>query len=192
MDFFMSRNQGLKDLVIESHICIGEWNDVRGASRDGKLAKSPLVNNRPFLSGMWNAYVMEHNHQNIALVLFYFGNGTRPSSQCIKQRKIRFSKTRIAYYSNSVATHDQVLLLGGDVAKNPGPGQEKAANTKNIASSSKTTPAKCDFCEKTIRRNQKSILCVNCIGYFHWKCVHWKPMVSDWLCDKCIMAALPF
>ena len=140
---------------------------------------------------MWNAYVMEHNHQHIALVLFYFGNGTRPSSQCIKQRKIRFSKTRIAYYSNSVATHDQVLLLGGDVAKNPGPGQEKAANTKNIASSSKTTPAKCDFCEKTITRNQKSTLCVNCIGCFHWKCVNWKPMVSDWLCDKCIMAALP-
>ena len=86
----------------------------------------------------------------------------------------------------------QELLLSGDVAKNPGPGQEKAANTKNITSSSKTTPAKCAFCEKTIRRNQKSILCVNCIGCFHWKCVNWKPMVSDWLCDKCIMAALPF
>ena len=66
---------------------------------------------------MWNAYVTEHNHQNIALVLFYFGNGRRASSQCIKRRKIRFSKTRIAYYSNSVAT--QALLLGGDVAKKP-------------------------------------------------------------------------
>ena len=86
----------------------------------------------------------------------------------------------------------QELLLSGDVAKNPGPGQEKAANTKNIISSSKTTSAKCDFSERKIRRNQKSILCVNCIGCFHWKCVNWKPMVSDWLCDKCIMAALPF
>ena len=41
-------------------------------------------------------------------------------------------------------------------------------------------------------RNQKSMLCVNGIGCFHWKCVNWKSMVSDWLCDKCIMAALPF
>ena len=86
---------------------------------------------------MWNAYVTEHNHQNIALVLFYFGNGRGASSQCIKRRKIRFSKTRIAYYSNSVAT--QALLLGGDVAKNPGPGQEKAAN---IAFSIKTCSKK--------------------------------------------------
>ena len=48
MDFFTSRNQDLKDLVIESHICIREWKDVRGVSWDGNLAKSPLVNNRPF------------------------------------------------------------------------------------------------------------------------------------------------
>ena len=87
---------------------------------------------------------------------FYFENGTRASGRCIKRGKIRFSKTRIAYYSNSVAT--QALLLSGDVAKNPGTGQEKATNTKTITSSSKTTPVKCDLCEKTIRRNQKNIL----------------------------------
>ena len=64
---------------------------------------------------MWNAYVLEHNHQNIALVLFYFGNGTRASGQCKKRRKYAFSKTRIAYYSNSVT--NQALLLSGDVTK---------------------------------------------------------------------------
>lgn len=189
MDLFTSRNQDLKDLVIESRICIQEWKDVQRVSQDGKLAKSPLIINAPFISGMWDAYVMEHNHQNITLFFFYFENGTRASGRCIKRRKIRFSKTRIAYYSNSVAT--QALLLSGDVAKNPGPGQEKATNTKTITSSSKTTPAKCDLCEKTIRRNQKNILGVNCIGCFHWECVNWKPMVSDWLCDNCVRMALP-
>ena len=87
----------MKDLVTESRVCIREWKDVPRVSRDRKLAKFPLINNRPFISGMWNASAMEHNHQNIALVLFYFGNGTRASSQCIKRRKICFSKTRIAY-----------------------------------------------------------------------------------------------
>ena len=70
MDLFTSRNQDLKDLVIESRICIQEWKDVQRVSQDGKLAKSPLIINAPFISGMWDAYVMEHNHQNITLFFF--------------------------------------------------------------------------------------------------------------------------
>ena len=70
MDLFTSRNQDLKDLVIESRICIQEWKDVQRVSQDGKLAKSPLIINTPFISGMWDAYVMEHNHQNITLFFF--------------------------------------------------------------------------------------------------------------------------
>ena len=55
----------MKDLVIESRVCIREWKDVPRVSRDRKLAKSPLINNRPFISGMWNASAMEHNHQMV-------------------------------------------------------------------------------------------------------------------------------
>ena len=38
MDFFTSRNQDLKDLVVEFRICILELKDVSRVSRDGKLA----------------------------------------------------------------------------------------------------------------------------------------------------------
>lgn len=70
MDLFTARNQDLKDLVIESRICIQEWQDVQRVSQDGKLAKSPLIINTPFISGMWDAYVIDHNHQNITLFFF--------------------------------------------------------------------------------------------------------------------------
>ena len=75
------------------------------------------------------------------------------------------SKTRIAYYSNSMAT--QALLLSGDVEKNPGPSQGKAASTNNQLSRSKPTAEKCDHCQKTIRWNQKNISCASCMGCFH-------------------------
>lgn len=78
MDLFTSRNQDLKDLVIESRICIQEWKDVQRVSQDGKLAKSPLIINTPFISGMWDAYVMEHNHQNITLFFFTLRMGQEP------------------------------------------------------------------------------------------------------------------
>ena len=130
MDLFTSRNQDLKDLVIESRICIQEWKDVQRVSQDGKLAKSPLIINTPFISGMWDAYVMEHNHQNITLFFFYFENGTRASGRCIKRRKIRFSKTRIAYYSNSVAT--QALLLWCGKKPRTWPGKSDKYQNYNI------------------------------------------------------------
>ena len=52
-------------------------------------------------------------------VLFRAWHGTIDSGLFTKRRNLRYSKTRIAYYSNSTAT--QALLLS----------QEKAASTNN-------------------------------------------------------------
>ena len=134
--------------------------------------------------------MMERNHQNISFVLFRAWHGTVDPGLFTKWRKLRYSKTRIAYYSNSMAT--QALLLSGDVEKNPGPSQGKAASTNNKLSRSKPTAAKCDHCQKTIRWNQKNISCANCMGCFHLKCVYLKSVVNNWLCNRCTWAALPF
>ena len=134
--------------------------------------------------------MMERKHQNSSFVLFRAWHGTVDPGLFTKWRKLRYSKTRIAYYSNSMAT--QALLLSGDVEKNPGPSQGKAASTNNKLSRSKPTAAKCDHCQKTIRWNQKNISCANCMGCFHLKCVYLKSMVNNWLCNRCTLAALLF
>ena len=134
--------------------------------------------------------MLERNHQNISFVLFRACHGTVDPGLFTKWRKLRYSKTRIAYYSNSMAT--QALLLSGDVEKNPGPSQGKAASTNNKLSRSKPTAARCDHCQKTIRWNQKNISCANCMGCFHLKCVYLKSMVNNWRCNRCTWEALPF
>ena len=153
------------------------------------LKLTPAVNG-PLFNSAWNLSVMEHNHQNISFVLVCAWHGTIDSGLFTKWRKLRYSKTRIAYYSNSMAT--QALLLSGDVEKNPGPSQGKAASTNNKLSRSKPTAARCDHCQKTIRWNQKNISCANCVGYYHLKCVYLKSMVNSWLCNRCTWSALPF
>ena len=145
--------------------------------------------NGPLFNSAWNFSVMERNLQNISFVLFCTWHGTIHSSLFTKWRKLRYSKTHIAYYSNSLAT--QALLLSGDVERNPRPSQEKVASTNNL-SRSKPKAAKCDHCEKTITWKQKNISCANCMGCFHLKYVYLKSMVNNWLCNKCTWAALPF
>ena len=56
--------------------------------------------------------------------------------------KIKRAKARINYYNNSVATFN--IILSGDIEQNPGPGLPKP---------------KCPKCDKTIRCNQKLLMC---------------------------------
>ena len=93
--------------------------------------------------------VMERNHhENISFVLFRAWHGTIDSG--LFRLKLRYSKTRIAYYSNYMA--NQALLLSGDLEKNPGPSKGKVASTNNnLLSRSKPTAAGCDHWQKTIR-----------------------------------------
>ena len=158
-DVWTFQVQDWKDFVMEFRICIREWKIVPRVLRNEELLElTPAVNGSLFKSA-WNFLVLERNHQNISFVLFRACHGTVDPGLFTKWRKLRYSKTRIAYYSNSMAT--QALLLSGDVEKNPGPCQGKAASTNNQLSRSKPTAEKCDHCQKTIRWNQKNISCVS-------------------------------
>ena len=95
--------------------------------------------------------------------------------------KIKRTKARILYYSNSTAT--QQLLISGDIEKNPGPG----------------FPApKCQTCKKTARCNQKRLLCELCNEVCHAACSTLKQNISNsripslWTCPNCIHCVLPF
>ena len=143
--------QDWKDFVMEFCICIREWKVVPRVLRNEELLElTPAVNGSLFKSA-WNFLVMERNHhENISFVLFRAWHGTIDSGLFTKWLKLRYSKTRIAYYSNYMA--NQALLLSGDVEKNPGPSKGKAASTNNnLLSRSKPTAAGCDHCQKTIR-----------------------------------------
>ena len=183
--------QDWKDFVMEFCICIREWKVVpRVLGNEELLELTPAVNRSLFKSA-WNFLGMERNHhENISFVLFRAWHRTIDSGLFTRWRKLRYSKTRIAYYSNYMAT--QALSFSDDVEKNPGPSKGKAASTNNNLSRSKPTAARCDHCQKTIRWNQKNISCANCMGCFHLKCAYLKSTVNNWLCNRCTWAALPF
>ena len=82
--------------------------------------------------------------------------------------------------------HVSRLPLCGDVATNPGPAMPKA-------------PKSCNECNKTIRRNQDAILCAECSGWFHAKCLHMSKasfqyysysQASNWTCGLCSLPKL--
>ncbi|EDO28986.1 predicted protein [Nematostella vectensis] len=53
---------------------------------------------------------------------------------------------------------------------------------------------KCDNCEKTIRKNQKSVACEVCFGQQHIKCteLNVKCVNATLTCPKCTLSVLPF
>ena len=113
-----------KDFVMEFCICIREWKVVpRVLGNEELLELTPAVNGSLFKSA-WNFLVMERNHhENISFVLFRAWHGTIDSGLFTKWLKLRYSKTRIAYYSNYMA--NQALLLSGDVEKIPDLARER-------------------------------------------------------------------
>ena len=172
--------QDWKDFQMEFCICTRAWKVVPRVLRNEELLElTPAVNGSLFKSA-WNFLVMERNHQNISFVLFRSWHGTVDPGLFTKWRKLRHSKTRIAYYSNSMAT--QALLLSGDVEKNPGPSQRKAASTNNKLSKSKPTATKCDHYQKRIGWNQRTFhVPIVWNACFQLKCVYQKSMVNNWL-----------
>ena len=104
------------------------------------------------------------------------------SSHRCKQRnkRPRYYKTPVAYYSNSIAIQRLVQSATSSTQKS----KQKTNAKRNIT--------KFDCCEKTIRRNQASITCCGCIGSFHLKCSGLTASSSTWLCSNCLGFALPF
>ena len=60
--------------------------------------------------------------------------------------KIKRAKVRIIYYNNSIAIFN--IILSGVIEQNPGPGLPKP---------------KCPRCGKTVRCNQKRLICQLCL-----------------------------
>ena len=104
------------------------------------------------------------------------------------------------YYSNSTASFE-ILLRSGDIAQNPGParcglGKQGSGSKQRTTGNTHRAPVtlKCDNCEKTIRKNQKSVTCKVCFGQHHIKCteLNVKCIGTTWTCPKCLISLLPF
>ena len=106
------------------------------------------------------------------------------SKQHFKRNRIttKRNKAPVPYYCNSTATFN-VLLECGDVEANPGP--------------VKKSP-KCPSCEKTVRINQKRLVCEVCFRISHASCVNLTYLVHNsrtpqyFTCVSCLIYTLPF
>ena len=96
-------------------------------------------------------------------------------------KNIAYSRLYILNSTNSTASF--CLILSGDIELNPGPG----------------LPApKCDSCNKTVRSNQKRVLCDSCLNVTHAICADMKHHIVNsripghWTCPNCLHHVLPF
>ena len=98
-------------------------------------------------------------------------------------RKIKRSKQSHSYYPNSVATDR--LVLAGDVETNPGPDDAKTGRKKSVQNIA--VKKSCLTCNKTVRLNQKELICNLCSESFHYKCEAGKLKldVNLWSCTRC-------
>lgn len=84
-----------------------------------------------------------------------------PSAQ--KRVKVKRSKTRTSYYHNSTASFRVIIALRFDIEGNPGP---------------KGPSPKCSACSKTVRSNQKHLVCEHCFTTRHVTCLKLNPVAK--------------
>lgn len=98
------------------------------------------------------------------------------------QRK--FLPRKLAYYNNSVAHYGVLLLIAGDIERNPGDNR-----------------AKCPECERIIAVNHRAVCCSTCDNKYHIKCGNITPKMYNnmaltttvlWNCNLCLPNVLPF
>ena len=75
------------------------------------------------------------------------------------KNKIKRAKSRIVYFSNTVATYN--VILSGDIETNTGPGLR----------SRKKIP-KCTVCWKGVGANRKRFECEKCFNLTHINCIN--------------------
>ena len=109
----------------------------------------------------------------------------------LQPRGKRFLSSRLAYYSNSTATFQELRLsCSGDICPNPGP-------------VSRENKAICSVCNKTVAGNHRAIICDLCSLWCHIKCgkvtpTEYQKFTSvnsfSWSCPTCVMTlqSLPF
>ena len=122
------------------------------------------INNRNHLFKMWEFFTC----LSVILTISLITDTHETSLKCKEPvrgfhgSKIKRAKARINYYNNSVATFN--IILSGDIEQNPGPGLPKP---------------KCPRCDKTVRCNQKRLICQLCLDAFHANCVNLKHHVRN-------------
>ena len=95
--------------------------------------------------------------------------------------KIKRAKARIIYYNHSIATFN--IILSGDIERNPGPGLPQP---------------KCPRCGKTVRCNQKCLICQLFLDVVHANCVNLKHRLQNsidaesWTRIDCLSHVSPF
>ena len=106
------------------------------------------INNRNRLFKMWKFFTC----LSVILTISLITDTHETLLKCkepvkrFRASKIKRAKTRIIYYNNSIATFN--IILSGDIEQNPGPGLPKP---------------KCPKCDKTVRCNQKYLICQLCL-----------------------------
>ena len=104
------------------------------------------------------------------------------------KNKIKRAKSRIVYYSNTVATYN--VILSGDIETNPGP---------NLRSRNKIP--KCTVCWKGAAANRKHFECERCFNLTHRNCKNISKSRQKqytaksgykWTCYDCTLSLLPF
>ena len=180
--------------------CFG--NETKSDIPARKLTRTEYANPVGLLAAEINILNQTNFHGEI-LYLYTQNRGVKSFHNSTKLKRTR---SRVPYYSNSVVT-SQLLLSAGDVEKNPGPSlvdQSPASNNHQQCApknqrSSRTPAAVCPQCEKALRRNQKPFLCHVCKDLTHARCTgtaHLKQIRAnkpqDWTCPKCLISVLPF
>ncbi|CAB4036838.1 Hypothetical predicted protein [Paramuricea clavata] len=94
-----------------------------------------------------------------------------------KVSKSKYAKSRVTYYSNSVASY-RLLLIAGDVHPQPGPSAAEKTRVKK-------TTVKCPQCEKIVKRNHK-----RSNSWFIKNAGAHDP--RSWTCPECTLSELPF
>ena len=113
-------------------------------------------------------------------------------------KRARRQASSLQYYPNSVATF-QLLMSARDIASNPGPAINMSKNKR--MSNRNISAAICPSCEKTVRKNQKRVLCEVCMSLTHARCsgiagFYVKQVRANtpltWTCGQCLVSLLPF
>ena len=112
----------------------------------------------------------------------------------------RWAKSRIAYYSNSIATF-QFLLRAGDISLNPGPENNHNKTSSRPGPTPKHVAPRCFKCKKPVARNHKRLECGTCDSLTHIRCANTNSICiknmkanqpGSWTWSNCFLSVLPF
>ena len=115
-------------------------------------------------------------------------------------KKQKRSNVPVPYYSTSVASF-HILLIAGDVEVSPGPSTEFHQDKPKLKEhrSLHSSAAACPQWGKSVRRNQKRILCCVCKDLTHLLCTGITALNNrdsgkqmDWTCPRCLITVLAF